>query len=68
MNAYKMEILVTDHEESPEGDVRCLIEDAEFFGVKILSSKKVHIDWSDDNPLNHSETFDAEVKRLFEYV
>lgn len=70
MKAYKIEILVIDHENIGEDEIKAEIEGARYFNrcispvVKTIVSKDIG-DWDDEHPLNKHETANKEYERLF---
>ena len=70
MKAYKLEILVIDHENVGEKEIKKMIENTKYPNYCINPNVK-NIDvadigeWSDDHPLNKRDTADEEYQRLF---
>jgi len=70
VKAYKIEILVIDHDKLGWIDTVSEIQNARFPNdclnliVKSVSEKDIG-EWSDDHPLNKAATCEAEYKRLF---
>jgi hypothetical protein len=70
MKAYKIEILVIDHEEVGPEQIKEYIEDAKFpnycFGLKVKNMIEKEIgEFNDDHPLNKKVTCEDEYKKLF---
>ena len=66
MKAYKVELLVIDHEEIGAKDIKILLEDSRYLNPHVKRIEVADIgEWDDDHPLNHPDTADAEYKRLF---
>ena len=70
MKAYKLEILIIDHDELGEEGVVSAVEDTRYPNRCIMPDVKelecVDIgEWSDEHPLNLHVTSDDEYKRLF---
>ena len=64
--AYKLEVLVIDHEGSGEEQIKTLIEQNRYISPRVMSSKGVDIgEWHDGHPLNWRDKALAEFKRLF---
>lgn len=70
MKAYKIEILVIDHEDVGEQEIREMIENVKYPNycispqVKNINSANIG-EWTDDHPLNKRDTADEEYQRLF---
>jgi hypothetical protein len=57
MKAYKLEILVIDHEDSGEENIKNAITDCRYYYPSILSIKSAEIgEWHDDHPLNKRDS------------
>lgn len=70
MKAYRLEILVIDHDDVGLDVVTDAIEGARYpnrcIAPIIKRTKTADVGtWSDDHPLNKHETHDAEYRRLF---
>ena len=66
MKAYKLEVLVIDHEGLGPDEVKLCIENEKYMMPSVMDIKEVDIgEWSDDHPLNCRNTKDAEYKKLF---
>jgi hypothetical protein len=70
MKAYKIEILVVDHDEVGKADIVELIENVRYpnhaLSPVVLSIIGRDIgEWHDDHPLNQTKGIAAEVKRIF---
>ena len=53
MNAYKIELLVIDHENYGEDDITDALQTVRYFHPSILSVKEANIEeWNDNHPLN----------------
>jgi hypothetical protein len=70
MKAYKVEILIIDHDDVGEDDIRLLLEDTRYPNdciwpkVKSIESRDIG-EWTDEHPLNLNTTADAAYKELF---
>ncbi len=70
MNAYKIEILVIDHDELGEEELKTVIENTRYPNrcispdVKKIEARDIGV-WHDEHPLNLHATADAEYQRLF---
>jgi hypothetical protein len=70
MKAYKIELLIVDHDEVGEEDMVTLIEDARYPNhclspyVMKIQSRDIG-EWSDDHPLNMKDGMKKEFNRLF---
>lgn len=66
MKAYKLEILVIDHEDIGEEEIKELIQNTRYINPIIKNVDSADIgEWSDDHPLNKRESADEEYERLF---
>lgn len=70
MKAYKIELLIIDHDDVGASEIQTIIENARYPNRCISPVvKKVQVadigDWSDEHPLNRQETADAEYRALF---
>jgi hypothetical protein len=71
MKAYKLEILVIDHDELGPEEIKDVIENIKYPNWCISPSVKSIIareigEWHDNHPLNLFSTMDGEYTRLFE--
>ncbi len=67
MKAYKLEILVIDHENIGPKQIEQLIEDNHYINPTVMSIKTRDIGaWTDEHPLNHHDTQQQEFNRLFQ--
>lgn len=70
MKVCKIEIMVLDYQNVGEQYIKEKIEQVVFTGrlfsmqVRNIESRDIG-EWSDDNPLNFSDTCDAEFRRIF---
>jgi hypothetical protein len=70
MKAYKIEILVIDHDSLGEASLREELVNANFpndcisLDIKSITEKDVG-EWHDEHPLNKLSTCDSEYRRLF---
>lgn len=70
MKAYKVELLILDFDEIGEAEIADVIRSAHYPNhciapdVKKIESREIG-EWSDDHPLNNSETADTAYKELF---
>jgi hypothetical protein len=65
IKAYKIEILVLDFEDNGEESIKDTVEGSRFLNAKVMSSRGVDVDWSDDHPLNHCGTSARAYQDLF---
>lgn len=70
MKAYKIEILIIDHDELGEEGVVSAIQDTNYPNDCIIPSVEELVcvdigEWSDDHPLNLNATCKDEYNRLF---
>lgn len=66
MKAYKLEILVLDHEGIGLDEIRSLIENAKYVYPSIIKVQEAEIgEWDDDHPLNSRETAQKACEELF---
>ena len=66
MKAYKIELLVIDHEDMGEEQIKDEFENMKYIHPQIKNIESVDIgEWTDDHPLNKYETCDVEYDRLF---
>lgn len=57
MKAYKLEVLVIDHEQRGPEEVKLCIENEKYMTPKVMNITEIDIgDWSDDHPLNKIKT------------
>lgn len=70
MKVYKVELMVIDFDDVGVGGVKSAIEGAHYDNhcihpeVRRFDVREIG-PWSDDHPLNHADTMDAEYRRLF---
>ena len=63
MKAYKVEVLVLDFEDMPEGEIVYFIESIKHLYPRVMSIQSKEIgEWDDDHPLNKIDT----VKQTYE--
>lgn len=66
MKAFKIEILVINHDGNEIDDITAAIENLRYYHPSVMSVKEADIgEWSDDHPLNKRETSQAVFKRIF---
>jgi hypothetical protein len=69
MKAFKVEILVLDHDGLGEQGVRQTIEHTRYpnhcISPQVMAVESREIEWADDHPLNRSDLAPAEYTRLF---
>ena len=73
MKAYKLEILVIDHENVGESEIVDIIENTHYPNYCIVPQvKDVKVaeigEWHDDHPLNKNDSSISEYKRLFSNI
>lgn len=67
MKAYKIELLVIDLENMGPNEIRIAIENTKYVSPNIVSMQEAEIgEWSDDHPLNHPDTWEAEYRRILD--
>ena len=68
-NVYKIELMVIDHEQFSEEDVKDTIENMKYLSPTVIKVEKKEVDWDefgeDNHPLNITATSKEEFKRLF---
>ena len=70
MKAYKVELLIIDHDNIGFGGIKDELENANYGNdcicpkVKLMVEKDIG-EWTDDHPLNHRLKCDEEYRRLF---
>lgn len=69
MKAYKIEILVIDHDLMGEDEIKLVIENTKYPNRCMYPCvKKIQVadigEWDDDHPLNNLSIADAEYERL----
>lgn len=66
MKAYKIELLIIDHDNVGEEEIRGIIGNVRYLYPLIKSVEVRDIgDWSDEHPLTQRDTADAEYRALF---
>ena len=70
MKAYKVEVLIIDHDEMGEADIINTIENARYpnhcMSPSVISSKVSDIGgWHDGHPLNQTKTWRESLKNYF---
>ena len=66
MKAYKLEILVIDHEQHGPEEIKLCIENEKYMSPSVMNIEEVDIgEWSDNHPLNKHSTAENEYRRLF---
>ena len=70
MKAYKLEILIIDHDDVGEEEIAYIIKNANYpndcISPEVKSVDEAEIgEWTDDHPLNNSNTCGAEYDKLF---
>jgi len=70
MKAYELTIQIIDLDEIGAAEIQAVLENARYpnrcVSPKVLSIREADIgEWSDDHPLNHTATADAEWRRIF---
>lgn len=69
MKAYKLEILIVDHDNHGGEIIAEEIRSNHFYNVDIKRICGADIgEWSDDHPLNKRDSCALEYKRLFEWA
>lgn len=67
---YKVELLIIDHENWGEKEIKNIIENTRYpahaISPEVMTMELREIEWGDDDhPLNFYDTREAEFKRLF---
>ena len=70
MKAYKMTVLIIDHDGMGAEDIKATLENQRFLNhcisPNVKAVEEVDIgEWTDNHPLNRFDTADAEFERLF---
>ena len=69
MKAYKVEVLIIDHDAVGSQEIQDLMEEVRYpnhcLSPSVMNIKSVDIEWSDDHPLNLGDEMKEEYKRLF---
>ena len=66
MKAYKVTLLVIDHENMGEKDIKLNLENEGCTNPRVMAIETADIGkWSDNNPLNDNTKCKAEFNRLF---
>ena len=73
MKAYKVELLIVDHDGLGAFNIRDAIENVNYPNdcvcPKVMTITDADIgEWTDEHPLNHRDKMVAEYKRLFGYM
>ena len=63
---YKVELLVVDTEEMGEEQIRCEFENMRFINAEVKKIESRKVEWTDEHPLNKSETCEEAYRKLFE--
>ena len=70
MKAYRVEILIIDHDKLGPDEIKVVLENQKYPNwciypiVKRVDGAELG-EWTDDHPLNRRSTSDAEYRRLF---
>lgn len=66
MKAYKVELLVIDHDDVGEGEITFFLEDVKYIYPKVMSIQSKDIgEWDDDHPLNQRDQYRQFYEELF---
>lgn len=66
MKAYKVELLVIDHDDVGEGEITFVLEDVKYIYPKVMSIQSKDIgEWDDDHPLNQRDQYRPFYEELF---
>jgi hypothetical protein len=70
MKAYKIELLIIDHDEIGQAEIKDVLENTKYPNYCISPDVKKIIeadigDWTDENPLNRLSSCETEYERLF---
>lgn len=64
-HAYKVVLLVIDHENMGEMAVRETLETNRHVSPHVMGIECQHVDWNDDHPLNKKGTQEEAFRRMF---
>ena len=66
MKAFKLEILIVDHEGFGQDDIINAVANLRHYYPSVLSVKGAEVgEWSDDHPLNKFDTQKAAIEEYF---
>ena len=66
MKAYKVELLVLDHDNMGEGEITFLLENVKYLYPSVMSIESKDIgEWDDDHPLNQRDRCRQFYEKLF---
>lgn len=70
MKAYKVEILIIDHDQLGPDEIPTVIENQKFpnwcIHPNVMSVEEADIgEWHDDHPMNKTDSITSEYERLF---
>ena len=69
MRVYKVELLIVDSDEVGEREIPIVIENVRYpnhcLSPHVMSITGRDVDWSDEHPLNKTDTMEQEYIRLF---
>ena len=70
MKAYKVTLLIVDHDELGEQEIKDVIENTDFpnhcMNPEVMDIKEAEIgEWDDDHPLNKVETTKEYYEKIF---
>lgn len=69
MKAYKLEVLVIDHEGYGPTAIAAEVENCRHLTLSVINSQAAEIgEWTDEHPLNYGDKQRAECERLFPQV
>ena len=72
MKLHKIEILIVNHDDVSEEDIKYHLENTKYpnycISPEVLSINTREIEWSDDHPLNHRDTQFEACRELFKDV
>lgn len=62
---YKVELMIVDHEDCGEDEVITLLESVKYLYPLVVDIDSVPIEWDDEHPLNHRDTWRQEFNQMF---
>ena len=70
MKAYKVELLIIDHDDNGSEGIKSVLEHTRYpnhcINPEVMQITEKDIgEWDDDHPLNSTDTCEAEYKRIF---
>jgi hypothetical protein len=65
MKVYKIELMVIDHENVGQEEIKNILENSKFIYPNVIDIKSSDIEWLDEHPLNKRDTMKSEFDRIF---